>query len=80
LQHVLPKGFQKVRYYGFFSPGQRHRLQQVRQLLAPAGPPQPLPQAQAPALPASPPFIPCPTCGRPMRRAQTLPPLRCRSP
>jgi hypothetical protein len=26
LQHVLPKGFVKVRYYGFFSPGLRHRL------------------------------------------------------
>lgn len=26
LQHVLPKGFVKVRYYGFFSPGQRPLL------------------------------------------------------
>jgi len=30
LQHVLPKGFVKVRYYGFFSPGLRARLAQVR--------------------------------------------------
>jgi hypothetical protein len=30
LQHVLPKGFVKVRYYGFFSPGQRPRLSQIR--------------------------------------------------
>lgn len=29
LQHVLPKGFVKVRYYGFFSPGQRAQLQQI---------------------------------------------------
>jgi hypothetical protein len=29
LQHVLPKGFVKVRYYGFFSPGLRHRLRQA---------------------------------------------------
>jgi len=26
LQHVLPKGFVKVRYYGLFSPGDRQRL------------------------------------------------------
>jgi hypothetical protein len=82
LQHVLPKGFQKVRYYGFFSPGQRHRLALVRQRLGPANPPQPLPLAQAsaqPAMPTSPPLIPCPACGRPMRHTQTLPP-HCRSP
>jgi hypothetical protein len=83
LQHVLPKGFQKVRYYGFFSAGQRPRLQQVRQLLGPADPPQSTPLAQVPSQPAaptSPPLIPCPTCGRPMRRSQTLPPQHCRSP
>jgi len=33
LQHVLPKGFQKVRYYGLFSSGQRPRLAQARRLL-----------------------------------------------
>ncbi len=33
LQHVLPRGFVKVRYYGFFAPGNRHRLAQVRSLL-----------------------------------------------
>ena len=30
LQHVLPKGFVKVRYYGYFSPSLRARLTQVR--------------------------------------------------
>jgi len=34
LQHVLPKGFVKVRYFGLFSPGKRPRLAQVRELLA----------------------------------------------
>jgi len=34
LQHVLPKGFSKVRYYGFFSPGRRAALSKVRQLLS----------------------------------------------
>jgi hypothetical protein len=33
LQHVLPKGFVKVRYYGFFSPGKRRLLALVRRLL-----------------------------------------------
>ncbi len=33
LQHVLPKGFCKVRYYGFFSPRQRTTLQTVRGLV-----------------------------------------------
>jgi hypothetical protein len=83
LQHVLPKGFQKVRYYGFFSAGQRPRLQQVRQLLGPAIVPQPInlaPLQSHPALPPNSSVIPCPTCGRPMRRTQTLPPQHCRSP
>ena len=33
LQHVLPKGFVKVRYYGFFSPGLRLRLADMREQL-----------------------------------------------
>lgn len=33
LQHVLPKHFVKVRYYGFLSPGQRSRLAAIRQQL-----------------------------------------------
>jgi hypothetical protein len=33
LQHVLPKGFVKVRYYGFFSPGLRTRLVCLREQL-----------------------------------------------
>jgi hypothetical protein len=41
LQHVLPKGFVKVRYYGFFSSGSRHRLRQVRRLLCAQVAPEP---------------------------------------
>lgn len=33
LQHVLPKGFVKVRYYGFFSSGKRKLLAKIRGLL-----------------------------------------------
>lgn len=83
LQHVLPKGFQKIRYYGFFSSGQRHRLHQVRQLLGAVIPPPPTPLAQLHSpnpSPAKPALIPCPSCGRPMHLTQTLPPQHCRSP
>jgi hypothetical protein len=34
LQHVLPKGFVKVRYYGFFSAGNRKLLARIRQKFA----------------------------------------------
>ena len=33
LQHVLPQGFHKVRYYGFLSPKNRYQLRQIRQAL-----------------------------------------------
>jgi uncharacterized protein YggL (DUF469 family) len=33
LQHVLPKGFHKVRYYGLLSPRNRKRLDQIRREL-----------------------------------------------
>lgn len=34
LKHVLPKGFVKVRYFGFYAPGAREKLAVVRELLA----------------------------------------------
>ena len=33
LQHVLPKGFQKVRYYGFLAAAARKRLSRLRKML-----------------------------------------------
>jgi hypothetical protein len=38
LQHVLPRGFPKVRYYGWLSPSARAKLAQIRLLLAPPAP------------------------------------------
>ena len=35
LQHVLPKGFQKVRTFGLYHPKQRHKLQVVKEQLQP---------------------------------------------
>jgi hypothetical protein len=75
LQHVLPKGFQKVRYYGLFSAGQRHRLAQARQLLgltAPAEATVTEPTPPPPGCRPDPSVIWCPTCARPT----AIPPKR----
>ncbi len=78
LQHVLLKGFCKVRYYGCFSPSQRSTLQAIRRWFAQttvacaaAGPP---------AVVAPPPAVlRCPKCGQVMALVATLPPTN-RSP
>jgi hypothetical protein len=73
LQHVLPRGFVKVRYYGFFSHGNRHALNQVRRLLGSSDstkqtalePASPISQDRA---------LRCPKCGQAMRLTDTLKP------
>jgi hypothetical protein len=81
LQHVLPKGFVKVRYYGFFAARQRARLMFLQQQLGKL--PAPLPAAQSQPetsqLQSSPKRL-CPQCGQPMLFQRTLPPTLCRSP
>jgi len=71
LQHVLLTGFVKVRYYGLFAPGQRHRLKQARTLLGAHVPPEPAvaieTDTDAPPLEADKPAVLCPKCGQPMR-------------
>jgi hypothetical protein len=81
LQHVLPKGFVKVRSYGLFSPGKRRLLAHLRSVLAravgavaPVARPQP-PSAQP--LWLHPPV--CPTCGQSMQVVPLLP-RRSRGP
>ena len=81
LQHILPKGWVKVRYYGFFSPGQRQRLDELRQRLgglqaAKCPPPiEPLetrdPAAADGPMPAQPP-VRCPICGEALQWVQRL--------
>ncbi len=63
LQHVLPPGCVKVRYYGIWSNSSRRQLQQARALLDPTpDTTSPLPPLQ-PSLPAAPPDSPrCPYC------------------
>jgi hypothetical protein len=68
LQHVLPKGFVKVRYFGFFSPGLRKRLAALRLQLGPAAEasPESEPHSSPPsAAPKN--ILRCPLCGRPMQ-------------
>ena len=77
LQHVLPKGFVKVRYYGLFSPSYRPVLHQLRLWL-----PCPELSVAEPACP-TPPLersCRCPTCGQPMRLIETLKPCKYRPP
>jgi hypothetical protein len=88
LQHVLPKGFVKIRYYGFLSSGLRQRLTTIRQQLgSPPADPSPAPQGADldtqttdhltdDSVPT--PLLLCPSCGRVMRRRSILRPQgRC---
>jgi hypothetical protein len=67
LQHVLPQGFHKVRYYGLWAPGRRPWLRRLQLLLTPSdpsGPPLPSPAiAAVEAANASWPGRTCPYCG-----------------
>ena len=66
LQHVLPKGFQRVRHFGWLSPAAKQRWQRIHALLdwQPATPPEAAP---------APPWAPrCPHCQKPMRLVGTL--------
>ena len=79
LQHVLPKGFIKVRYYGLFSPGNRHRLHLARELLNVCNSARITDTEQTNAAPSVQ-AIRCPKCGRAMEMLETLRPKRCRPP
>ena len=79
LLHVLPRGFVRIRYFGFFS--HRHRAEIVPlcfELLATAAG---LPRSACAAAPLRP-MWQCPKCGRPMVLLGRLTPdqLRLRSP
>jgi len=68
LQHVLPKGVHKVRYYGLWSPSNRKRLEQARKVLTasrPVSPPSAEPSdSPTAAAPAERPALRCPYCQR----------------
>ena len=91
LQHVLPRGFHKVRYFGLWHPAQRCNAARIRQML----------QLQAPATvdltqdddPVAPPLVPpdvepvppiepriCPHCQGRLIFIRMLTPLRAMAP
>lgn len=90
LQHVLPKGFVKVRYYGFLSSGSRHRLAIIREQLAhPTTGQSSSPRTLGPDLEADDHQVEeltvsfvllCPACGRAMQRVSILCPSIGRPP
>jgi putative transposase/transposase-like zinc-binding protein len=88
LQHVLPKGFVKVRYYGFFAPSARPRLaalqqqlgQRATETLSPTdhAAVTPLANPQLPEPRRSGAEVPCPVCGQAMQvRSLLRPSARC---
>ncbi len=78
LQHVLPKGFVKVRYFGFFAPGCRNRLLALRQQLEHVDP-ENIGQSETAPPDATPvPKLCCPSCGQPLLFQRTIQPTgRC---
>jgi hypothetical protein len=70
LQHVLPRGFHKVRYFGLWHPAHREDAARVRQMLQLQAPPPagPLPESAVPPDPAEAAVAPaiepriCPHC------------------
>jgi hypothetical protein len=84
LQHVLPKGFVKVRYYGLFSPSLRHYLPVIRLWLnvpdLEFSDPLELAQKETVRVMVVQDDVPrCPVCGSPLRWVEALRP-RCRCP
>ncbi|MCX6036522.1 MAG: transposase, partial [Chloroflexi bacterium] len=81
LQHVLPKGFVKIRYFGFFGSSQRLLLAALRLLLE-TDTHSPLPEnlpLPSPTLPKD--TLLCPICGKALLRLYIIPPLdRLRAP
>ena len=65
LQHVLPRGVHKVRYYGLWHPAARARREALSRQLAPPNAPPPTPPAAAEgSTPAGARVDRCPTCGQ----------------
>jgi len=73
LQHVLPKGFVKVRYYGFFSPGLRVRLASVREQLDCPQLLECTSDNQSQASSSNNDELLCPICGQIMQKLKRIP-------
>jgi hypothetical protein len=82
LQHVLPKSFVKVRYYGLFSPAHRQQLKALRAQLAAQSADTPSTLDAGTSTPSETPpattntrSVRCPACGHVMQHQATLSPL-----
>jgi len=73
LQYVLPKGFVKVRYYGFFSSGLRARLAPLREQLEGSQPLECASDNQSQANEGRSDHMLCPACGQVMRKMKGIP-------
>ncbi|MEM8501489.1 MAG: IS91 family transposase [Pseudomonadota bacterium] len=70
LQHVLPKGFVKVRYYGLFAPAKRAQLAHCQQLLSITTEPNSVSNNEGDSKPTYQPL--CAICQQPMQLIYTL--------
>ncbi len=78
LQHVLPKGFVKVCYYGLLASGNRKRLAQAKQLLGKTADERNDPQSTDADGTEGINAVFCPHCGQPMTVVQRIQPrARC---
>ena len=66
LQHVLPKGFPRIRYFGWLANRKRRPLLQLCRVLLPQTPEPPPPTSDGPAIRE------CPQCHGPMRIVEVL--------
>ena len=78
LQHVLPRGFMKVRYYGFVSPNFSMPLEQIRARVELAQGFAPQAREAAIERPVAPTPLCCRHCGGRLRYQRTILPLRTR--
>jgi hypothetical protein len=82
LQHILPKSFVKVRYYGFFSSGSRPHLAAIRQQLGKDS--VSVDEVQSGQVKKTITVLEtvhrCPVCGRPMQPGGPILPAKGRSP
>lgn len=76
LQHVLPHGFVKVRYFGFFGATLRTQLRNVQKSLGKPVPPEQSQETEQPAPAITKKPILCPKCKQPMRFLHDLAPMQ----
>jgi hypothetical protein len=80
LQHVLPKGYVKVRYYGFFSPSHRARLACLREQLGRSQADETALDKESQTSDPQADSVRCPTCGQAMYKQKIIPPNERKPP